>query len=312
MSIPFVSEADVLKILNVGELVDEIEQALIAFSSGRAVQPVRTAVPLATKNAVMFTMPARFRIAGIKVVALCPQNAARDLSTHNAVILAFDAETGVPLAVVEAEMITKFRTAAASAVATRYLIAAQPKKLALIGSGVQADSHHAVLTHMYDFEEIAVWSRNPVHAEAFANARGCIAAPSAEAAVTDADIVVVATLSTEPVLAGRWLKPGSHVNAVGAPQPHWRELDDEVMQNIVVVDSREAVAKESGDVISSGCTIAAELGEVAGGSCRIDRTRTTIFKSVGIAVEDIVAAEYALRRLKLLPAETPTAHEPAL
>ncbi len=161
--------------------------------------------------------------------------------------------------------------------------------LALLGSGVQARSHFAALSHVRKFEEVRVWSRTRAHAAEFAAEYGAVAM-EAEEAVRGADVVVVATSSQQPVLRGAWLKPGAHVNAVGANRPTWRELDDEAMQNVLVVDSREAVLKESGDVILSGASIYAEIGEIFAGTKAPLPLETTIFKSVGIAAEDIAAA----------------------
>ena len=166
--------------------------------------------------------------------------------------------------------------------------------LAILGSGVQARSHSEALGLVGHFEEVRVWSRARDHAEKFAEEIGG-KAMSAEAAVRDADVVVVATSSTTPVLQGSWLKPGSHVNAVGACRPDWRELDDDAMANVVFVDSKEGAMKESGDVILSGAKIYAELGEALAGKVDSRRDETTIFKSLGMAVEDIAAAMLVYR-----------------
>jgi thiomorpholine-carboxylate dehydrogenase len=160
--------------------------------------------------------------------------------------------------------------------------------LALIGSGVQAHAHLQALSQVRRFEEVRVWSRTPEHARRFAEANAAIPM-EAEAAVRGADVIVTATAALTPVLKGAWLKPGAHVNAVGAPRPTWRELDDEAMANTLIVDSREAVLKESGDVILSKAKIFAEAGEIFAGTKRAPRG-TTVFKSVGIAAEDIAAA----------------------
>jgi thiomorpholine-carboxylate dehydrogenase len=139
------------------------------------------------------------------------------------------------------------------------------------------------------FQEIRVWSQTPAHAERFAEEIGAKAMP-AEAAVQEADVVVTATSSRTPVLRGEWLKSGCHVNAVGACRPDWRELDDEAMANVVFADSREGAIKESGDVILSGAAIYAEIGEALAGTVPTHRDETTVFKSLGMAVEDISAA----------------------
>jgi thiomorpholine-carboxylate dehydrogenase len=140
------------------------------------------------------------------------------------------------------------------------------------------------------FDEIRVWSRTPAHAQRFAEEHG-IHAADIETAVRGADVIVTATNALEPILKGDWLKPGAHVNAVGSPRPTWRELDDRAMANTLIVDSREAVLKESGDVILAGAPIYAELGEIFAGLKAAPTGATTIFKSVGIAIEDIAAAK---------------------
>jgi ornithine cyclodeaminase/alanine dehydrogenase-like protein (mu-crystallin family) len=161
--------------------------------------------------------------------------------------------------------------------------------LALLGSGAQAHAHLHALSRVRHFEEVRVWSRTAAHAARFAEQHEAKAV-TIEAAVRGADVIVTATNTLEPILKGAWLKPGAHVNAVGAPRPNWRELDDVAMANTVIVDSREAVLKESGDVILSNATIFAEAGEIFGGAKEAPVSNTTVFKSVGIAIEDIATA----------------------
>jgi len=229
---------------------------------------------------------------GLKLVSFFPGNAGTGIPTHLAMILLFRPDTGEPLAVMDGRLITEMRTAAVSAAVTRRLAAPQSRVLALIGSGVQARAHLAALSRVRSFDEVRVWSRTPEHAQRFAEEHGALAAPDAESAVRDADVVVTATDARQPILQGAWLKPGAHVNAVGAPRPTWRELDDGAMnRGVLVVDSREAVLKESGDVILSQAPIYAEIGEIfAGTKANPPSGSTTVFKSVGIAVEDIAAA----------------------
>jgi len=201
----------------------------------------------------------------------------------------FEPETGQPLAFLDGRLITEMRTAAASAAVTKYLAPESTKVLTLLGSGVQARAHLEALRHVCQFTEVRVWSRTPEHARRFAAEHGAKAL-DLEPAVRGADIVVTATNALEPFLRGEWLKEGAHVNSVGSPRPTWRELDDAAMNNTLIVDSREAVLKESGDVILSKATIFAEAGEVFGGFKAPKRSATTVFKSVGIGVEDIAAA----------------------
>jgi len=226
---------------------------------------------------------------GIKIVTFYATNAERGMPTHMATIFLVDPETGTPLAVMDGRLITEMRTAAVSAAATRLLAPPDAKILAILGSGVQARSHVEALKLVRKFEEIRMWSLTSEHAEHFANEIGAKAMP-AEDAVRGADVVVTATNSKTAVLKGSWLKPGCHVNAVGACRPDWRELDDETMANVVFVDSREAAMKESGDIILSGAEIYAELGKALAGKVPSRANETTVFKSLGMAVEDIAAA----------------------
>jgi ornithine cyclodeaminase/alanine dehydrogenase-like protein (mu-crystallin family) len=161
--------------------------------------------------------------------------------------------------------------------------------LALLGSGVQARAHLEALSRVCRFDEVRVWSRTPEHARPFAAEHGARAL-DADAAVRGADVVVTATNALSPILKGAWLKSGAHVNAVGSPRPTWRELAAEAMANVLVVDSREAVLKESGDVILSGARIHAEAGEIFAGTRPVPVAETTVFKSVGLAIEDLATA----------------------
>jgi thiomorpholine-carboxylate dehydrogenase len=202
----------------------------------------------------------------------------------------------MPLAVMDGGRITEMRTAAVSAVATDVLAAPDARILAILGSGAQARSHVEALRHVRSFSEIRVWSRTPGHAEAFAADIGARAL-SADDAVRGADVVVTATSARAPVLQGAWLKPGCHVNAVGAPRPDWRELDDAVMANVVIVDSRAGAMAESGDVRLSGARIHAELGEILAATQPFSAAETTVFKSLGMAIEDVAAAKLVYDRI---------------
>jgi thiomorpholine-carboxylate dehydrogenase len=229
---------------------------------------------------------------GLKLVSFYPGNAGTSVPTHLGMILLSRPDTGEPLAVMDGRLITEMRTAAVSAAVTRHLSAPAARVLALLGSGVQAQAHKEALSRVRRFDEIRVWSRTPANAARFAEDHGVKAMPDVESAVRDADVIVTATNSLEPFLRGAWLKPGALVNAVGSPRPGWRELDDDAMTaGAVVVDSREAVLKEAGDVILSHAPIYAEVGEIfAGSKAKPAHGGTVVFKSVGIAVEDIAAA----------------------
>ncbi len=272
------------------DLIPAMEKTLIDFSAGKVTQPVRQVIPVDPPGGFYGMMPALTPEGlGQKIVTFYPPNADKGIATHMALIVLNDPETGAPVAVMDGRLITEMRTAAVSAATTKLLASPDAKVLAILGSGVQARSHAEALRFVRQFEEIRLWSPTKAHAERFAEEISA-KAMSAEDAVRDADVVVTATNSKTPVLKGEWLKPGCHVNAVGACRPDWRELDDDAMRNVVFVDSREAAMKESGDVILSGAEIYAELGEALAGKIPPRANETTIFKSLGMAVEDIAAA----------------------
>ena len=293
----FLNEEQVRQHLRMAELIPAMEKALAEFSTGKVTQPVRSVINVDPPGGFLGLMPALTPDGlGLKAVTFYPSNAERRIPTHMATIFLVDPQTGTPLAIMDGRLITEMRTAAVSAVATKLLALPNAKILAILGSGVQAHSHVEALRLVRQFEEIRVWSPTKEHAEQFAKEIGATAT-SAEQAVRGADVVVTATSSKIPVLKGAWLKPGCHVNGIGACRPDWRELDDEAMNSVVVVDSREGALKESGDVILSGAKIYAELGEALAGKVRSRVNETTIFKSLGMAVEDIAAAMLVYRAL---------------
>jgi ornithine cyclodeaminase/alanine dehydrogenase-like protein (mu-crystallin family) len=288
-------EAQVEALLRMEELIPAMARALADLSAGKVVQPVRTMVPIAQHGGFLGLMPAYAGALGVKLVAFFPNN--QGMPTHHAIIQLFKPETGEPLVTMDGRLITEERTAAVSAVATQLLARTDASVLALLGSGVQARSHLKALRLVRAFREVRVWS--PRHAGDFAREFGVRAAATAEEAVRGADVVVTATSARTPVLRGEWLSPGAHVNAVGAPRPDWRELDDAVFARArLYVDSREAAPRESGDVIGSGAAIFAELGEVVAGTRpgRQSDGEITLFKSLGLAVEDVVAADLVYRK----------------
>ncbi|MGE3291945.1 MAG: ornithine cyclodeaminase family protein [Geminicoccaceae bacterium] len=295
--LPYLDEERVRSLLRVEELLPVMERALVELSVGRVEQPARQMLKAPASNAYFGAMPAAGVVGmGAKLVSIYPGNASLDLPTHLALILLFRPETGEPLAVLDGRLITEMRTAAVSAVATRALARPDAKILAVLGSGVQARSHVEALRLVRDFPEVRVWSRDPERARKFAQDVGGRAMEAADA-VKDADVVVTATAATAPILAGAWLEQGALVNAVGWSGPNGRELDDAAMRDsVVIADSREGVMRESGDVLLSGAKIFAELGEVLAGSVTVPEGRTTVFESVGMAVEDVAAAALVFER----------------
>ena len=207
------------------------------------------------------------------------------------------ATTGEPLATLDGRLITEMRTAAVTAAATKLLANPNAAVLAILGSGVQARAHWKALQLVRQFREIRIWSRNAAHAQALADEIGGTAT-SAEDAVRGADVVITVANVSEPILFGRWLKPGALVNAVGAVGATRRELDDVAMQDAVVVDSRKAAMVESGDVLLSGAAVYAELGEILAGKKPRPSAGTTVFKSLGLAVEDLAAAKLVMDSIR--------------
>jgi alanine dehydrogenase len=289
-------EDEVARVLDLAEVIAAMERALRLFSAGDVEQPVRSVVPVVEHGAFMGVMPAYLDgVLGAKLVTVYPGNVT--LPSHQAIIVLFDGTTGELLVTMDGRLITEVRTAAVSAVATRLLARPEAAVLAILGSGVQAHSHLEALRQVRDFREIRVWS--PRHAETFAREHRVEAARSARDAVEGADVVVTVTSAREPVLRGEWLKPGAHINAVGACRPTERELDDEVLRRAkLYVDSRAAAQVESGDVIAAG-RIVGELGEVLAGKApgRESAEEITLFKSLGLAVEDVVTAELVYRKI---------------
>jgi len=287
----YLDEERVRDLLHWDQLIATMETALAEFSGGRVLQPVRNMLTIEEEKRYLGIMAAVAEEAmGVKLVSFYPGNAGSGVPTHLAMILLFRPDTGEPLAAMDGRLITEMRTAAVSAAATKVLAADDSRVLALLGSGVQAHAHLQALSLVRNFAEVRVWSRTTEHAERFAERHGAKAVPI-ESAVRGADVIVTATNALEPILKGAWLKPGSHVNAVGSPRPTWRELDDAAMANTLVVDSRDAVLAESGDVILSEAKIYAEIGEIFAGIKKAPASVTTVFKSVGIAIEDIAAAK---------------------
>ena len=289
----FLTEEQVRAVLRMDELIPAMAGALRDLSAGKVQQPMRTVLPVTEHKGFFGVMPAYGGALGAKLVTFYPHN--KGVHTHHAMILLFRPETGEPLVTMDGRLITEMRTAAVSAVATNALARADASVLAILGSGVQARSHLEAMRIVRKFRDVRVWS--PRNADSFAKQFNVRAAVSAEEAVRGADVIVVATAATTPVLMGEWLSPGTHINAVGATRPDWRELDDAVLRRArIFVESREAAMKESGDVIAAG-KIFAEIGDVLAGTkaARESVEEITLFKSVGVAVEDIVAADLVWR-----------------
>jgi thiomorpholine-carboxylate dehydrogenase len=291
----YLSEQDVRAVLTYEALIPAIRQALIDYSGGQVVQPARTILRAGNadgfKNGWFAVMPViAGDVMGVKTVTFYPGNAELGLHTHMAVIELLSRATGEPLAVMDGRVITEMRTAAVSAVACDALTSNDVSSLGILGSGVQARSHIQALRIVRPaLNDIRIWSRTPANAEKLAAESGGRAVGIKEAAV--ADVVLTATASPNPVLTGRWLAPHALVLAVGATGASLRELDDEAMQSsFVVAESRSCAERESGDVILSGVKVQAEIGEILSGTLAAPAAARIVFKSVGMAIEDLTAA----------------------
>jgi ornithine cyclodeaminase/alanine dehydrogenase-like protein (mu-crystallin family) len=306
------NQEEVERLLDMEGCIGAMEGALATLARGEMDMPLRFIFGPAGSPSLIGLMPA-YRGGGdklysLKTVCVFPDNPKRGLDAHQGTVTLFDGETGVVTALMNASAITAIRTAAVSAVATRLLAREDTRKLAILGAGVQARSHLDSMRAVRDFDDIVLYSPTPGHAQALAEEFGVEAAASAEEAVRDADVVVTATNAAEPVLERSWLKEGAHLNAVGGRPPQMTELDPETLAAAALfVDRRESAENEAGDyrrALEEGAIqpghIRAEVGEVLIGTKpgREDDGQLTIFRSLGLAVEDLAAAEYVVRRAR--------------
>jgi thiomorpholine-carboxylate dehydrogenase len=291
----YISEHEVREVLTYEALIPAIRQALIDFSAGLVDQPARMVLRAnnaeGIRNGWFAVMPViAGDVMGVKTVTFYPGNAELGLHTHMAVIELLRRSTGEPLAVMDGRLITEMRTAAVSAVALDALAPATATSLGILGSGVQARSHIEAFRRVRPaLNEIRVWSRTTANAERLAAETGARVVSIEEAAASD--VVLTVTSSPTPILEGKWLSESAVVLAVGATGASLRELDDEVMRScFVVAESRSCAERESGDVRLSGATVQAEIGEVLSGKIAAPVGRRILFKSVGMATEDLVGA----------------------
>lgn len=310
MEILVVDGATVARVYPLADAIGLMRQAFVAQSSGAVAQPIRQVLRLRDGEAlaVMPAMTAGDDVgaAGVKVMSVRSENPARGLPAHHGVVVVFDPETGVPAAIVDGAAVTAVRTAAASAVATDVLADPQASVLAVLGSGVQASSHLTAMASVRRLAEVRLWSRDIGHARRLADWAGrelelpVSVFPKATDATAGAEIVCTTTASTDPVLGDGDVDEGAHVNAVGASFAHARELDEHlVRRGTVFVDAREHALHDAGDLVGAIARnvigsdhIRGEIGEVLLGRVpgRSDSGEITIFKSVGLAVQDVLSA----------------------
>jgi ornithine cyclodeaminase/alanine dehydrogenase-like protein (mu-crystallin family) len=317
MNLLVLSQQDVEALLPMEECIDVMQAALSSTARGDAVLPLRQMVWMPDRTGMIGLMPGYLgepKSLGLKIVSIFPGNEGTTYDSHQGTVLLFDPEHGTPLVVMDASSITAIRTAAVSGAATRALAREEAGDLAILGSGVQAATHLDAMAAARTLRRVRVWSRDPAHARSFAT-RHAARSPvpnepmaEAEAAVRGADLICTTTSAREPIVRGDWLSPGAHLNAVGACFPATRELDTEAVSRArLYVDRRESALQEAGDLlipIQEGRLterhIVGELGDVFLGRLagRGDPSEITLFKSLGIAIEDLAAAHHVLRKAR--------------
>ena len=294
MSVLVLDGHQVRSLLTMAECIDAMDEVLRSLARGELHQPLRPVTRPEGADGLMGLMPA-YRggarpVWSLKEIVVAPDNPARGLDAHQGAVLLHDGETGQLRALLNASAITEIRTAAVSAVATRALARPDARVVAILGAGVQARSHDEAMRAVLPDAEIRTWTRSD--------------GGTPEAVLREADVVCTCTSAREPILERGWLAPGAHVNAVGSSVPGARELDTAtVAEATFVVDRRESALHEAGDLLLAGFgeeRIAAELGEILLGEHpgRTGPDELTVFKSLGLAVEDLAAAELVVRRAR--------------
>jgi ornithine cyclodeaminase/alanine dehydrogenase-like protein (mu-crystallin family) len=310
-----VGGADVRRALPMSDCIEAVDRAMRALSELRADVPLRTIMLLPGGRNFYGVMPGYLddpRALGAKILTVYPDNTKRGLPSHVGLVVLFDTEIGVPLAVMDAAELTAIRTAAASAVATRALARQEASHLAILGTGDQAVTHLEAISNVRKLQTVHVWGRSSEKAERLAEEQGSKlslrieVSKTAEEAVRGADIVCTVTASHEPVLSGAWLQPGAHVNLVGSSRLTSREADDEVVsRSRFFVDSRTSARAEAGELrhaMDAGKVsdrhVLGEIGEVLGGGVvgRTSDSDITVYKSLGVAVQDLAAAHVVYDR----------------
>jgi len=320
MKLLVLSHTEVLELLPIKECIAVMREALIALAAGKVHQPLRTIIRPPDANGVMGLMPSYksgdSAAFGLKAICVFPGNPAKGLDSHQGAVLLFSAETGELLAMMNASAITAIRTAAISGVATDLLARVDAGNLAILGSGVQARAHLVAMSHVRFIKRCRIASRHIVHARKFAEEMrpdfpfALEPVETIEEALDGADLIVTATTAVEPIVSREWISAGAHLNVVGSSTPNAREVDSETMAAAsLFVDRRESTINEAGDyllAVRDGVVdpnhIRAEIGEVLIGDKpgRTSPEEITLFKSLGLAIEDLFAAEYLYRRAKEL------------
>ena len=321
MDVTVLSAEDVARLLPMRDCIQVMRDALGSLARGKALVPLRMVMRMPDASGFLGLMPGhigpddgRAGALGMKAVSVFPGNARRGIDTHQGAVLLFEEDTGRLSALMDGATITAIRTAAVSGVATDLLARRDAAELAILGAGVQARTHLEAIAAVRPLRRVRVWSRNPQHAADLVKASAARygasieAVPTAEAAVRAADVVATVTASPQPVLQRPWVKDGAHINAVGSSIPTTREIDTATMAAVrLFVDRRESALNEAGDLLIpmregafTADHIQAELGEVIIGKDlgRQSPDELTLFKSLGLAVEDVASAAFILERAR--------------
>jgi ornithine cyclodeaminase len=312
MSLLVLNQQEVEELLDMEGCIEAMAEALSSLARGEVHVPLRVVVKPPAEDTFIGLMPAHrgggTPLYSLKTVCVMPDNPARGLDAHQGTVTLFDGETGETRAIMNASAITAIRTAAVSAVATRLLAREDSRELGILGAGVQARSHLEALRLVRDFDRVRIFSPTAAHAKALAKEAGAEAVGTAQEAVEGADVVVTATSAVDPVLRREWLKPGAHLNVIGGRPPKMRELDvATVADSAFYTDKRESAEKEAfdyRDALETGAIgpdhIRGEIGELLIGTApgRSSPEELTVFRSLGLAVEDLAAAEYVVRRAR--------------
>jgi ornithine cyclodeaminase len=306
----------VAELLPMRECIEVMAKALATLAKGEAIVPLRPVLWLPERVGALGMMPGyvggEMQAMGVKVVSVFPGNHGTEYDSHQGAVLLFETKNGRLLSMMDASQITAIRTAATSGVATRLLARDDASELAILGSGVQAKSHLAAMLAVRDIQQVRVWSRNRDHAQQFAESQAAKygvaieVAEEVETAVSGADIICTTTAAPEPILQGDWLEPGVHINAVGSSVAFTRELDTgAVVKSRLYIDRRESTVNEAGDYLfpqKEGAIdeshIVGEIGEILLGTVagRQNNEEITLFKSLGLAVEDIASAYHIYKK----------------
>nr|XP_053653896.1 ketimine reductase mu-crystallin-like [Cherax quadricarinatus]XP_053653897.1 ketimine reductase mu-crystallin-like [Cherax quadricarinatus] len=313
----WISEEEVQSVLTWDQLLPAVRRALVAYTLGAhhpqgAIQPLRTRLSFPEPQGAMLVMPGLLKEDSlvVKVIARFPTNAARGLNLSSCLVMLMQSDTGLPTAILEGKTITEFRTAAASAVATLEILQGRKELedgsmiIAVLGAGAQGRAHARVMAHILKPKKILLWARRLEAAQelcAILCSEGipAEAVSSVQEAVEDADVINSCTFASTPILKAEWVKPRAHINSVGATTPNHQEMEEDLVRAAnIYTDSFESARTELGDIIKAGAEVLGEIGELILHTKPVLNDKITIFKSLGLAVQDAVSAKLVYDLLK--------------